>query len=571
MKNIQMDSNNDSLQYECKEYIIIDKSMIDNTVYWNKGNLTTCFIEFLKESKNTKLNKILESKKMLRFSHSVFVINDTKFVITHIIGQNDRNLIKLATSSDGLGFPRGWAMVWNFEDKTLECQLMFLPKFDNDDRNGASLSNIVIQKNIREIKFSKKMSGSLMGLGAFMHKGQKYLITTAKNSSLNNITDEFTVMLKDVINKQTIYQTEKMVEYLLNNNSIFFEGCSNNYSVMGQHGALYKESLIIALIISKPGIKTFAEYVSYIEAMYKFIEFGLPVENNYTISINNDNHSKVLKFFNGLDSIRNDLDNITFEKYISIYKMNNSTIEQNIITTIHGTFIHEKLSNVLEGLIFWIFNNDGSSSIIKWKLPNYTIQTMLFRTLIEKGFLQPNVFNKLEIINAINWWVKTWVTDKDKHPLWFSLAYKVAELVSKTNCEKLNCNNYLNILETIKNNVFENIDIPILDISTISDRDGTSFINQEGFIPYSKEMRKKYLDYAKTNTRPNTMNLLSIGLQGTGKTTIFRILASLLDATYLDQDMYNGKKNVFEKAVKSKKVIYSWENLFLLMIIESQF
>ncbi len=367
------------------------------------NDIKSRWVDFLNKCpKKAMADKIKNNKQKIRFNHNIFLVNGHNIVVTNVVGTNDFNLIKLSTSNDKLGFPRGFTIIWDLKTIKLYALTTFLSKFQNDDRNDTAFSDKL--SDITNVKLAKKFSGSLMMMTSFKLCDAHVLYIGAKNSCHNEYVDEFYNLYLDIKQHQSKEQHDKFIEFLCGR-SITFEGCSNNYDEIGMHGALYNESKAVSLIIAdNMNNDNIATYWDDEDAMPVFLELGLPVEDR--IFANMTNITKFKEWICKLEESRDIMDDILFDNIVS------DGTSSNAIKVVTGNFKHSDISNTLEGLIIWLYTSDDVQ-ILKYKFPRYTCMTMCIRTLVESNMLSISKYNTKSVRNAAKNWADRWVIKHD--------------------------------------------------------------------------------------------------------------------------------------------------------------
>lgn len=282
----------------------------------------------------------------------------------------DDHLIKLARNREK--FPRGFFILYK-PDEYIKF-FGFLPKFNNDDQQVKHQLN-----DIDMLRMSKKFSGSLGILIAWRENDKIYWTTVSKKSINNEYTEEYMSILQEKLSKD---QLERLITYCADNNiCVCGEIISNKFEQ--SHGEYMRGRDVVITAIGKASVIDIKINEEISEAKNEFVthfednelvefckKFGLTVGDRYIIK-GKDNCQKI---FNELQEKRDFMTNSIFDKFIE----NN----RDCINIIKGNVNYSKLTgDTLEGLIIV-----ADKKFFKWKLPRYTMITMVFRQyLIENG------------------------------------------------------------------------------------------------------------------------------------------------------------------------------------------
>ena len=399
----------------------------------NYEQITKIFTIILKDTnyKQKACRKVFDAykSKKVRFSHH---IHDSGIYITYIVGKSDNQLIGLA-KSDSMGFPRGYPIFWS-EDGGIISMAGFLSKFDNDKRNDATIS----LDNVNSVTFTEKFSGHLCILCAFSYNSEEYVYFGAKNSTGNIYARVFYDFITDWY-KDNQEKYRLLLNFMMDKHCICFEMCSND-NQLELHGARYNSSIAISLVIGRTDISdTIISFLNEEEAMANFKKFNLPVSNRYIMEKQSKN--KFNQFLNKLVTGRDDMTYQTFKNLI------NKFIKKGVIQVIEGSFDHSELSDLLEGLVFWL-----DKKIIKFKFPNYTRMTMFFRTILVKQLVVPGTPLDCETKNRLyteaNRWANSWVIYEENKNRHTEIILKTCEAISNLEKgEEITSYNYLDYVD----------------------------------------------------------------------------------------------------------------------------
>ena len=386
-----------------------------------------------------KIQVVIFGKKKVLLSH--YQPADD-LVVTYVVGVADSILIALAKMKDGLGFPRGFPIAWNPKTNRYIWHGGFLSKFSNDERNDTAFS----LDGLRTLKLAKKFSGSLGLLTAFVYKDVPYLFFGAKNSTGNYYTSVFHSMLMDWYSGKG-NKGQELVEFLCKGHTIAFEVCSND-DAMGHHGSTYATSLPVALVIGKMEEDNIIRFLDDDESMAIFHKLELPVEHRWFVE-------DMARFEGVLDELYEMRDFITNAKF-DVWAA--KAVESGILRCLPGTIEHSMLSNVLEGLIIWLYR-DGvdKPEINKFKFANYTRMTMCLREMMtpqRHGYqssaplLQPGQpICKWRVAESVKRWADYWVVNPENRPRHISILLRAIEILSEMPETEVTSNNYLHFAE----------------------------------------------------------------------------------------------------------------------------
>lgn len=323
------------------------------------------------------LSTILKNKKYSRtIKINIFQSQIENIYLVMLKGNVDSVLIELGKK---YGFPRGFPIIW-IPNEYLNF-FGFRPKFDNDQRQ--ELVKVDEFDDVESIEFFKKWSGFLGQYIAFQYFDDFYWACVTKNSADKNssfVQDCERIFLSGI---PMIAQFTKA--YACENCHICFEVMSKNDQTHGE--IVHKEATVVTSIGSGPIYflndqsenilinNTFVDFSSLRKTCQDCRFDDLAVGSAFKISGNEN-----VKFFlTYLIRNRDFMTNTKFENFVS-----NSKKEKKI-EVFDGTVTHyEILDDILEGLVLHCTKKDGSTFTKKFKFPNYTVRTMVLRTLIEQ-------------------------------------------------------------------------------------------------------------------------------------------------------------------------------------------
>lgn len=464
-----------------------------------------------------KIAKLLNAMKKNWVKPSFFLYRKGGHVlcVTYFKGMNDRFLINLANDRDGIGFPRGFAMIWDPVSCVILATAAFLDKFENDDPTSVenSIGSDLIDECDR-VQIAKKMSGSLIIMTAFEFNGQKFLFIGSKNATGNIFSEEAYNLLVQWFNNSDA-KLERFVDYLSTKDdqkTIAFEMCCQD-GKFGQHGSAYNTSLLVSLVVlqtSRP--ERFVVPVKDEIVMPTFLDLGLPVEDRFIVR--KEMMSAFSPVIGKLNLNRDFMTNTLFDQIIT------EAVNQGIVQVIKGSINHATLSDVLEGLIIWLHSSRHSekAKIVKYKFPLYTRMTMCLRTmLVDTHLVIPSKpFKLYPVKKAVEFWAQRWVINPENRKLHIQRLLKVCSLLSEIDCKDpltpLSQNNYLDLVEPIVRHV--DTDPSVLDF-----------------------------DFNVYELTPMKV-ILIIGFVGSGKTQVVKMLRrygiSCVSSDDCDEDIANG-------------------------------
>lgn len=286
-----------------------------------------------------------------------------------IVGSSDELLIKLANSC---GFPRGFPIIW-VPDASVRFY-GFYPKFDNDTK-GAIKGEFTIPQNAASLDINFKYSGSLFQLVCFEFAGSNYWTTCSKNSPDN----EFAGWARGIL--EPSISADLVKEVVRSNLVICGEMMSKNDQTHGS--VVSKEACVVTLVGAgsyansngtTSGVETFMIPLNSTQTLNFCRTWKLGVDSIYQI------RGDIKQFIQILGASRDFLD---YPMFMGLVEKLKGICELGIDP---GSVNYcEILGKVLEGFIFKFRDNSGAVvSILKFKLPPYTIRTFLFRDVIKK-------------------------------------------------------------------------------------------------------------------------------------------------------------------------------------------
>jgi hypothetical protein len=374
--------------------------------------------------------------KNLRIDFFTEVKNGHKFVFVHVVGKNDSELIKLAKSKDGMGFPRGLCFVFrrmvSEDDDHLEHlqTIGFLDKFANDARESVAISVAELTEKAIKLVIAKKRSGSLGMMSAVIVDGQQYVVFCAKNSSMNIYSREHAEIMKEWYESATRRELFlQMIDDIVRNKwTISFEVCSPN---TGHHGSLYHTRVAVALVIIAFDDPSCIRTILPLEETRGIMaSYDLPHDSVYIIK----DAETMKSFVERLSEFRDTITNDVFDGLVCC---------ENIVT-IKGNIDHSDLTNVLEGVIVWSYyeNDEGRLCVLtivctKFKFGAYVVRTMLIRqAVVDKRrkacLVKPG--QKIDctaIDQAICRFLKAWIIHEHNWSYYRCLALYVFRSVSQ--------------------------------------------------------------------------------------------------------------------------------------------
>eukprot|EP00759_Apiculatamorpha_spiralis_P036168 PhF_6_TR36493/c0_g1_i1/m.53630 len=323
-------------------------------------------------------------------------------ILCCVSGSQDSVLMKYGKRC---GLPRGLPIIWNTNvDSSFLRMYGFYPKFENDDIEVAANTF----EGTTSIHLNRKYSGFLGQIVPFEFKGQCYWTACSKNSTGNPFSDDC-ARIMTLSGVMTTEFVKTMVDQQLH-------FCGEVMSFNDQrHGArVLRECMVVTLVANHylisdvdgpsrhnpTGSNQFLNIYSHIQLHQFCLTHRLSADGYVVIK----GELECSNFLATLNSQRNELDE---EKFLSVLSGSKG------VEWVPGTIQHmEILGNVLEGLILRItrctlggakaFEDD----VVKFKLPKYTMRTMLVREHLE---VNGSVFNAdvfvMKAVSFISRWV----------------------------------------------------------------------------------------------------------------------------------------------------------------------
>jgi shikimate kinase len=198
--------------------------------------------------------------------------------------------------------------------------------------------------------------------------------------------------------------------------------------------------------------------------------------------------------------------------------------------TIHkGTVTHEEiLGNCLEGLVFKLTHSNGTVSTKKYKFPNYTIRTMLFREQF-KNFAFTSTLR-----SSIRYFIDGWCVSQEGRDYWYQFAlYAFMKYLDFKSTEP-DVGSHIQLVESLSG------------FNTKSDMD---------------EIFNKKMESLLAGTV-----VLCIGPIGSGKTTLMKKMCQLNDKLVpIDGDELDLGSDVVSKLGKERNDYTRWKIIQTLM------
>ena len=362
--------------------------------------------KFLQQAQGFNLGTILKNPKYKALHISFHQAKEfPEIYLPMITCGSDFVLMKLA---EECSFPRGFPLYW-VPDVQMKY-FGFYPKFSNDERQ--TLDNQNEFNEITSINFFKKFSGFLAQLLVFEYNKQIFWTVTSKNSAIFD-----SPFVQDARRLFEPFMTQELLETMLKENiHICAEVMSQNDQTHGTR--VLKETPIITAIgkgchfdlTNTAGNIVGSKFVEFFDhsALVDFcVKFSLPCDS--AIMINNPEASKnfMLELSQNRDFMDDENLNLLVKKH------------QQHITIKHGTITHAQvLGNCLEGLVLKLTHSNRTTSVKKYKLPKYTIITMLIREQFKNFTFNANL--KEKAINFVDYWC---VSPKGKD-YWFRFGLR---------------------------------------------------------------------------------------------------------------------------------------------------
>ena len=313
--------------------------------------------KFLNDQTNQKLSKIIKgNKKNLAVKLHTCEVDNLYLVIVR--GKFDRILIKLGKEC---GFPRGFPILWCPGKYTR--YFGFLPKFSNDDRQTVDDVSV---GNTQSVRFFKKWSGFLGQLLVWDHEGQNYWTACSKNAA-----DHELMFVQDAKRLFEPFITPTLVANMIAKK---LHLCAEMISLQDEvHGArVLKETPIVTVVgTSSLDDNRFVDFLHHTEVVDFCQENSLPCDSAITIT----GKKSCDLFFQALTRDRDFMTNSKFKHTLDDIPARDISVQK-------GTITHAEVQgDTLEGLVMHMTRHDGTTETKKYKFPNYTIRTMLLRTV----------------------------------------------------------------------------------------------------------------------------------------------------------------------------------------------
>lgn len=305
----------------------------------------------------------------------ILTANKDLRVWTWTLGLDDIYLIIITSKKTDLlrdlgethNFPRGYPIIWK-----PGCKLNlfgFYPKFKNDEMYKASPTD-----GVKRLLLSIKWSGFLFSILPFCHQGRYYWVVTSKNSGncRDSDLDDFTQIASDVIEAEMGKLLPNAIKELADNRLYL---CGECMSVCDQgHGYGYlKDAIRVTCaghydnqyVPETPNCDALLMHLPA-DAISEICEkLGFPCVRNVEVPA-----SKVNTFMAEMERSRDFLTASSLTQLLSRHEL---PVEQ---MNEHLDIVN---SDTLEGLVMQFQYHSKPPLRIKWKLPRYTLVTMLLR------------------------------------------------------------------------------------------------------------------------------------------------------------------------------------------------
>lgn len=324
--------------------------------------------------------------------------------IINVIGRNDDFLIKKGKE---LGLPRGFKVVFvpsNSDDEKIVLH-GFFPKFENDPNRQEEVS---VPKGAKYMTFFKKFSGFLGLLFTVSVGGKNYWVATSKNSASN----EFVGYAQEIF---SFFISDELLE------QVSCEKLTLSFEVMSKHdqchGARVLKNACILTCVSKHNSSLQRDrmvgYLSLEDAMKLSLKYSIPCARLFSVP------GEYIDFFAA--TVHNNKDVMTDSLFQRI-------CEELSIRVCSGNVTHEQiLGDVLEGIVAHFILEDGSTQIMKIKFINYTVRTMVLRTIVKGRYDCESARKLAENV------VPRWTSSENATKFWISFVYECYLQLAKYN------------------------------------------------------------------------------------------------------------------------------------------
>jgi len=346
--------------------------------------------------------------------YRVFEVTDVPGVyLIFLNGNSDATLIQWASLC---GFPRGYAVLFDFTNGKILSDSGFLPKFVNDP-HGASPIDYSIFINVIKAKITKKFSGFLTG--AVLYKNDRNEATFSVVSKKSADPESKFVSLPYALWGNML--TPKAIEALLEQGITTLWGeCLHKQDQA--HGSLVVKN---AIVITAAGKSSWAS------------------DNGNPTSVTNDDLKKILSP-HGLDQYMVSPYVITCEDTIKQLGLKLSQqrdiMSDNLFNKImqeYGfriNYEHEQiLGNRLEGIIIQMLTKDGWKTL-KYKFTPYVVLTMFLRQTSDSGKKKLGVYENGKYrllpstVDAIENFVSRWVFNPENNDYYRGYCLRLSEI-----------------------------------------------------------------------------------------------------------------------------------------------
>jgi hypothetical protein len=306
-----------------------------------------------------------------------------------ISGTNDHDLQMLGRT---YGFPRGFNILFEFNEAlntVINAQSHgFYPKFENDERQ--SVCSVGELAGIEEIHVTKKYSGFLGSLCAFIYKSHIYYYLTSKNAT----TNEYVTYAQEIIEK--LPQLPAVVNDLVTTGRYLYGEVISHHNQT--HGARVLNDAFMVTCIGKTLSVTqppLSQHLDHMAVTAFCHQYQLPCDDVVIVK----GGETINEFMNKLNIHR---DHMTHTQYTCLIKEASANVQ-----IIGGTCSHANiLGDILEGLVIF-----SPTKIFKYKFATYTVRTMLLRPYVEKKIVG-------SLSDTIEDYLTRWVISEEGRRYW---------------------------------------------------------------------------------------------------------------------------------------------------------
>lgn len=289
-----------------------------------------------------------------------------------LISSKDTDLLR--TLGEAHNFPRGYPIIWKPSERL--HLFGFYPKFKNDEMYHAAPI-----AGVERLSLSIKWSGFLFALLAFHHNGCDYWIVTSKNSGncCDSGVEDFTQLAADVLSNELGDKLPATIRILARSQTYL---CGECMSMKDQgHGYAYKKD---AAVVTCAGRYDNQYEVQCPNRNVRNLLMHLPpgevraIAQECKLRCIQTVEVPAKKVASVVAELEKNRDFLTTLSLMELLKSHGLPVEQ---FEEHDEVI---ASNTVEGLVMQYQYRNKASLRVKWKLPRYTLVTMLIRQVYKE-------------------------------------------------------------------------------------------------------------------------------------------------------------------------------------------